>query len=102
VAVKKLGLGEVLQSLHEELREAAARSAGEDIHFPVGEVELTVHVGVTSQGSGSGRAQFWVLEFGADLSHTRETVQTVTIRLGPPVDRQGQTIRVTRDLDREP
>jgi Trypsin-co-occurring domain 2 len=99
---KKLGLAEVLQSLHEELADAVERSAEGDIHFPVDEIELTVQVGVTDEGSGSGGAKFWVLQLGAELTHSRETIQTVTIRIGSPVDRRGRTIDISRNLDGEP
>ncbi|MFE2101665.1 trypco2 family protein, partial [Streptomyces sp. NPDC059468] len=42
-----------------------------------------------------GKVKFWVLELGAESGYGRETVQTVTLQLGPPVGRDGESVLVT-------
>lgn len=97
----RIGLTEVVTALQEELAEAARAGAGRDVRFPVEAVTLEFQVAVTVDATAGGKAKFWVLELGAEAGHSRETVQTVTLQLGAPVGRDGQTVRIASQPRRE-
>ncbi|MFI5530622.1 trypco2 family protein [Kitasatospora sp. NPDC051853] len=91
----RIGLTEAVAALQEELAEAARAAEGRDLRFPVEGVTLEFQVAVTLDAQAGGKAKFWVLELGADSGYSRETVQTVTLQLGPPVDRDGESVLVS-------
>jgi hypothetical protein len=92
----KIGLPEAIEAVRAELRRAVVQGEDQDIQFSVGEVQLEFQVGVTREGTVDGKFNVWVLELGAGGSYAKESVQTVTLTLEPPVDAQGQPIKVRR------
>jgi Trypsin-co-occurring domain 2 len=50
----------------------------------------------------TGGIRFWVIELGGKASHESESVHTVTVSLGAPVDSQGKTIKVVRTVSYKP
>ncbi|MBB5081508.1 trypco2 family protein [Nonomuraea endophytica] len=92
----ELGLAEAIAEIRRELMDAMAKGADADIQFPVGEVTLEFHVGVKKSGEGSGKVKVWVIEAGAGGKIEHDQVQTVTVVLQPPVDRDGKPIKVAR------
>lgn len=91
-----VGLDDVLEGLRAELASAQAKAAGADLQFPIETLTVELKVGVT--WSGQGKAGFRVPLFGAELGAStgvdRETLQTVTLVLGAPVDRDGRPVKV--------
>lgn len=100
--MSEIGLVEAIASLRAELAEAAERGEAEDIRFPVAQVNLEFQIGVTRDVHGDGRLRFWVLELGAGGGYEAQTIQKVTISLGPPVDADGQPIKIRRTLPSKP
>ena len=100
--MEQIGLRETIEALREELSAAMVSGADAEIQFPVGEVELEVNVGVTRTADAKGGVRFWVLELGAGGSRASESVQRITVKLEPPVDRTGAPVKVARRLDRKP
>jgi hypothetical protein len=100
--VGSLGLAETIAALREELAEAVAAGSDAGFRFEVGEVQLELSVGVTTQTSGTGRAKFWVLELGGDGQYRREEIQRVLVRLEAPTDPTGRPVRVARDSPVKP
>jgi hypothetical protein len=98
----KVGLADAVDALRAELSEAMARARDQDIQFPVGEIQVEFHIGVTREAEGKAGLKVWVLELGGGGSYTRESVQTIVVSLEPPVTRDGQRVKVHRDLDRKP
>ena len=92
--MEKIPLVEMIASLRAELINAVAMAEGETIQFPVGSVELEFHVGVTREAHADGKLRFWVLELGAGASYQAESIQKVVLRLDPPVDLEGQPIKI--------
>jgi hypothetical protein len=92
-----IGLDEAVEALREQLAVAHARAAGTDFQFPVDSV--TVELKVTATRSAEGKAGFRVPLVGAELggsgSRASESVQTVTLVLGTPVNRDGVPQRVS-------
>jgi hypothetical protein len=96
--VSEIGLAEVFASLRAELSEAVEKGRDQEIQFPVGEVVLEFHIGVTRDVHGAGKLRFWVLELGGSGGYEAVSIQKVTLSLGPPVDPQGRTIKILRRL----
>ncbi len=100
--MSELGLVDVVSALRQELARAAAAATGSEIQFPVGQVTLEFQVGVTRSAEAQGGVRFWVLELGASAGVARESIQTVTIQLDPPVDAAGRPIRVGAASEEKP
>jgi hypothetical protein len=96
-----IGLAEALELLRAELATARAKAAGTDVQFPIETLTVELKVGVTR--SADGRAGFKVpiieVELGGSTGYNRETLQTVTVVLGSPVDREGRPVSVAKATD---
>jgi len=96
-------LDEALEGLRAQLASAHAKAAGTDLQFPVD--SLTVEFKVVVTRSAEGKAGFRVPVVGAELggsgSWQSEAMQTVTLVLGGPVDRDGVPQRVAGVSDEE-
>jgi hypothetical protein len=91
----EIGLTEAIALVREELVQAVEEGVGSDIQFPVGQVTLEFQVGLTKTDDVHGGLKLWVLELGASREYARESVQTISIVLGPPVDATGNPIKVS-------
>lgn len=100
--MEQIGLAETIEALRAELAEALEKAKGQVIQFPVGEVHLEFQVGVTKDAKAKAGARFWVLELGAEAGYATESIQRVTLTLGPPVDADGQRVLVERGFDEHP
>jgi hypothetical protein len=100
--VKKIDLSTAVELVRRELHAAVAAGDGEQLRFPVGEITLTFQVGITTSASATGGVKLWVLELGAEGDYSRETIQTVTVTLQPPVDTHGRPVKVADRADRRP
>jgi hypothetical protein len=100
--MNKIGLNETITALRKELAAAALLAENADIQFPVGEVEIEFHVGVTKSSGGSAGVNFWVIELDAEGSYASETVQKVIVKLQAPVDKTGAPVKVSRSLPQKP
>jgi len=98
----EVGLTDAVAGLRRELARAVLEAEGAAVQFPVGQVTLQFQVGVTKTGEGSADVRFWVLELGASSQYSRESVQTITIVLGPPVNAEGKPIKVSSALSEKP
>jgi Trypsin-co-occurring domain 2 len=91
-----IGLAEAIEELRSELRLAHDNAAGQDVQFPIQTVTVQLQAGVTK--SKEGKAGFTVpvvgAELGGSMGFNRETTQTITLVLGPPVDRHGRSVKV--------
>ena len=91
-----IGLSDALEALRAELASARVKAAGQDVQFPIQTLTVELKVGVVK--STDGKAGFRVPLIGAELGgstgYNRETVQTVTLMLGPPVDNEGKPVKV--------
>ncbi len=96
-----IGLDDALEALRAELASAQLKAAGKDLQFPIETLTVELKVGVT--WSAEGRAGFRVPFVGAELGGStgmdRETLQTVTLVLGAPVDRDGNPVKVASASD---
>jgi hypothetical protein len=93
---KIFGLDEALEVLRGELESAWKKAAGRELQFPIETLTVELKVGVTR--SADGKAGFKVplvgAELGASAGYGRETMQTITLVLASPVDREGRPLKV--------
>ena len=100
--MEQLGIAETVEALRAELAQAAEAGAGAGFQFPVIGVQLEFHVGVTKTGEGRGGVKFYVVELGGSGSYAKEEIQTVTVSLGAPVDKNGDPARIYRGSSLKP
>lgn len=93
-----IGLADALESLREELASAQAKAAGADVQFPIETLTVELKVGVTwsAEGKAGFKVPFLGAELGGGAGYDRETLQTITLVLGAPLDRDGQPVRVAQ------
>lgn len=95
-------LVETIESLRAQLSAAVEAGSDQEIQFPVDGVDLEFHVGVTRGAAATGGVRFWVVELGASGSYEAESIQTVKVSLGAPVDATGQTVKIRRVTSEKP
>jgi hypothetical protein len=98
-----LGLAETIEQLRAELAEARQKAAGKSVQFPIQALTVELKVAVTK--SVDGKAGFTVpfvgVELGGSAGRSSETLQTVTLVLGPPVDQHGVPVKVASGSEEE-
>jgi hypothetical protein len=98
---KGIGLADALELLRRDLAAAQAKAAGTDVQFPIETLTVELKVGVTRSAGGKAglTVPFIGAELGGSAGYDRETVQTVTLVLSSPVDREGQPVKVAKATD---
>jgi hypothetical protein len=93
-----IGLADALEGLRAELASAQAKAAGTEIQFPIETLTVELKVGVTrsAEGKAGFRVPFVGAELGGSAGYDRETLQTVTLVMGAPLDRDGRPVRVAQ------
>ena len=80
-------LASVVRQLRAELNEALEDAQGERLRFELGPVQVALSVTVGRDATPGAKVRFWVIEAGADVKVSRESVQEITLVL-TPVDTQ--------------
>lgn len=91
-----IGLADLVDVLHRELNKAVAAAAKHEVQFPVAGVEVEVHVGVTREVGTNAGVRLWVVELGAEGRASAESVQRITLKLDPPLDKHGHRVTVSQ------
>lgn len=96
-----IGLAEALEALRAELAAARSQAARADVQFPVESLTVQLQVGVTrsAEGTAGFRVPLVGAQLGASTGLDRETLQSVTVVLGAPVDRAGNPVKVASASD---
>jgi hypothetical protein len=93
-----IGLADALEVLRQELVDARAKAVGSGLQFPI--KTLTVELKVIATKSREGKAGFKVPVIDAQLGGSagvgHESVQTVTVIFGSPVDDNGRPVKLRR------
>ncbi|HET9895636.1 MAG TPA: trypco2 family protein [Streptosporangiaceae bacterium] len=96
-----IGLADAISMLRAEVLSAHAESMSSPVQLPV--KEMTVELKVAATKSADGRAGFCVpfvnLELGGDVGWQRESMQTVTVTFGSPVDSDDNPLKVNSATD---
>lgn len=97
-----IGLADLIEELHRELNKAVATAGDHDVQFPVAGVDVEVHVGISRVTGAKAGLRLWVVELGAEASAAAESIQRVTVRLDPPLDRNGHRVVVSQRSSKPP
>jgi hypothetical protein len=91
-----IGLADAIEMLRSEILEAQSQAAAADVQFPIQTLTVTLKAGLTKLADGKVefKVPFWGAGVGASAGLHQETTQTVTLVLGPPVNRHGETVQV--------
>jgi len=98
----EIGITDAIAAVRSELTRAVEENADQDIQFPVNGVDLEFHVGITRSASAAGGIRLWVVDVGGSGGYESQSAHTVKVSLGAPVNRQGETIKVTRSASYTP
>jgi Trypsin-co-occurring domain 2 len=92
-----IGLDEALEALRAELASAQVKAAGQDLQFPCRELDDRVEGRGDAVEGGEGGFSCSAHRGGAGRFGwvDRQTLQTVTLVLGAPVDQHGNPVKVT-------
>ena len=80
-----LGLADALEGLRGELEQALNESKDKRVRFRMSAVTLTVQAVVRSEGGGSAKIGWWLVQAGAEGKLARETTQTLVLSMTPGV-----------------
>jgi hypothetical protein len=98
-----LGLADALELLRTDLAAAHKTSLKADVQFPI--ATLTIELKAALTKSKSGKAGFTIPVVGAELGGSaaseRQSMQTITVNLGPPMDREGNPLRVASKAEEQ-
>jgi hypothetical protein len=96
-----IGLAVAIADLRSELLTARAAGARADIQLPVESMTVVLQVVATrtTEGKAGFKVPFVNAELGGSTGWQRETVQTVTVVFGAPVDKAGNPVKVARASD---
>jgi hypothetical protein len=96
-----IGLDDALEALRAELASARAKAVGQDVQFPIETLTVELKVGVTrsKEGKAGFRVPLVEAELGGSVGVDRQTLQTVTLVLGSPVNRDGDPVKVASASD---
>lgn len=94
-------LGDAVAAVRDQLLDAAARGAGEDVRFVVGPIELSFEVELRADAKAKGGFKAWVVTGGVEAGGSRARKQKVTVTLTPK-NRGGGDVLVGSDERRGP
>jgi hypothetical protein len=81
--MSKVGLTEAISVLRQELSEAIAAAATEELRFEVGQVNMEFEVTVEREVGANGKIKFWVLEVGTNASSSSVRTHRLVVPLTP-------------------
>ncbi|MER6233382.1 trypco2 family protein [Streptomyces sp. NPDC001663] len=87
-------LAAAVQSLRDELLEAAGRGAGQSVRFAVDSIELEFTVQVRRDITGKAGVKAWVVTAGVDVTRGRADTQRVKLSLSPKDAVTGRTLEI--------
>ena len=91
----EIPLGEMIETLRQELQIAQAQGTGQPISFEIDKVELELQMLVSRKKSGDGKIAFWVLSVGGGLESRGESTHKVKLSLSPVSSRTGARVKVS-------
>ncbi|MBT1098369.1 trypco2 family protein [Streptomyces sp. Tu102] len=89
-----IDLADAIQSLRDQLLDAATRASHKPLLFEVGEIQLEFTVELRKEVVGGTKIKAWVVEAGADASRSAGTTHRVAFTLTPKDPVTGRSIKV--------
>ncbi|MEU8521058.1 trypco2 family protein [Streptomyces sp. NPDC048577] len=76
-------LADAIESVRDQLVEAAARATGRPVAFEVGDIQMEFSIELRREMKGGAKVKAWVAETGADASRSRGETHRVSFTLKP-------------------
>ena len=95
----EIGLADAVAAVRDELLEAAARGAGNDIAFAVGPVEMEFEIELRADAKAAGRLRVWAVTADAEAGVSRGRTHRVSFTLTPK-NASGDDLIVSGSPDR--
>ncbi|MFJ7060146.1 trypco2 family protein [Streptomyces griseobrunneus] len=76
-------LADAVESIRNQLVEAAARATGRPLAFAVGDIQMEFTLELRKEAKAGGRVKAWVVEAGADASRATGRTHKVAFTLSP-------------------
>jgi hypothetical protein len=90
-------LADAVESVRNQLMRAAARSAGKEIAFTVGDIQMEFTVELRKEVKGGAKVKAWVVEAGTDAGLSTGRTHKVALTLKPKVRATGSDLSVGND-----
>ncbi|MFE9405829.1 trypco2 family protein [Streptomyces sp. NPDC006530] len=87
-------LADAIESVREQLIEAAARAAGEPLVFELGDIQMEFTFELRKERRGGLKARAWVVEAGADAGRVTGRTHRVSFTLKPHTAADGSAWKV--------
>lgn len=100
--VMDIELGDAVAAVRDQLLDAVARGAGEDVRFAVGPIELSFEVELRVDAKAKGGFKAWVVTGDVEAGGSRGRKQTVKVTLAPKNRGGGDVLVGGEDHDRGP
>ncbi|MCB8902134.1 MULTISPECIES: trypco2 family protein [unclassified Streptomyces] len=76
-------LADAIESVRDQLVEAAGRATGKPVTFEVGDIEMEFTIELRKEVKGGAKVKAWVVEASTDASRTRGDTHRVSFTLKP-------------------
>ncbi|MEV7864527.1 trypco2 family protein [Streptomyces sp. NPDC088124] len=87
-------LADAIQSVRDQLLDAATRAAGAPVAFEVGDIQMEFTLELRKEVKGGAKVKAWVVEAGTDASRTSGHTHKVAFTLKPRNARTGAPWKV--------
>ncbi|MGC5365161.1 trypco2 family protein [Streptomyces sp. DT24] len=82
-AADGIELADAVESVRNQLIEAAARATGHPVAFEVGDIQMEFTLELRREVKGGGKVKAWVVEAGADVARATGRTHKVAFTLKP-------------------
>ncbi|MDH6124456.1 trypco2 family protein [Kitasatospora sp. GP82] len=90
----RIELADAIEAVRQQLLDAAARGAGQEIQFEVGTVQLDFNVELKREARGKGGIKAWVLSADTEAGISHQRSHKITVSLTPKDTRTGSSVEV--------
>lgn len=87
-------LADAVESIRNQLLEAASRGVGKAVTFTVSDIQLEFTVELRKEIKGGAKVKAWVLEAGADAARSTGRTHKIALTLHPKSAATGQDLDV--------
>lgn len=92
-------LADAVESVRDQLIEAATRGTGRPLAFEVGDIQMEFTLELRKEVKGSARVKAWVVEAGADAGRATGHTHKVAFTLKPRDARSGEAWQIGHEAD---
>ena len=95
----RIELADAVQTIRDELLTAARRSAGQDVVFELGDIQMEFTVEIRKEIKAGARVKAWVVDAGADGTRTDSRTHKVSFTLRAQDARTGAPVKGGNDTE---